>query len=317
MAQNNWNTADEASAAAHRNRTFTRRTYVRSIAAAATATAGVSSLGAVSATDDSYEVIEANNQTIQVGSGETWENKLIDMTTGQDIIVVAHGTDWAIRNVGFEGENTSGAGSATFGISDTGGQTSTIENVYLGDGSDSANASNTGHGQTAFWVSPEHSGHIDFQRLNVQGFADNAIYASAPGGAGGGTVHIDSCFAANCYVSHYRIATEGSKVTNSSVYVDEDGYDGRGVWVWAPGTCEIDGCQLEMNGANYAIEAGASGTATTAVVTDTDYDPDFNGGVRETDGATIDLSSDVGTNPEAVIPRGVPTSAEEAASGDS
>ncbi|MFU8867388.1 hypothetical protein [Natronococcus sp.] len=290
---------------------LTRRSYVQSLAAVATAAVSVGATGAAAA-DEQYEVIEAEGQTVTISDGETWENKLIDMTTGGDITVIAEGTDWTIRNVGFHGENTSGAGSATFGVADTGGATSTVENVYLGDGSDSQNGSGTGHGQTAFWVNPDHSGHIDFRNLNIQGFADNAIYASAPGNAGGGTVHIDGCFAANCYVSHYRLATEGSRVTNSSVLVDEEGFEGRGIWAWAPGTIEVDGCQLEMNGANTAIDAGANGNGTTVVVSDTDYDE--GAGVAEHDGSSVQFDDDVGTDPEAFVPDGVPTSAEEAAS---
>ncbi|MFP8952575.1 hypothetical protein ACLI4Z_06315 [Natrialbaceae archaeon A-arb3/5] len=312
MAQNPRSSETDSSPTTGRNNGLTRRTCVRSIAAAATAATTFGAAGSVAAQDD-YEVIEAENQTITVDSGETWENKLIDMTTGQDIVITAHGSDWTIRNIGFQGENTSGAGSATFGISDSGGS-SRVENVYLGDGSDDRNGSSSGHGQTAFWVDPDHAGHIDFENVNIQGFADNAIYASAPGNGGGGTVHIDSSFAANCYVSHFRLATEGSKVTNSSVYIDEDGYQGRGIWAWSPGTIEVENCQLEMNGQNVAIDAGANGQGTTVDVCDTDYDE--AAGVQEHAGSTVQLDDSVGTDPEAFVPDGVPTSAEEAASGN-
>ena len=312
MAQNPRTSETDSAPTTGRNTGLTRRSYVRSLAAVATATTAVGAAGSATATDD-YEVIEAENQSITIESGETWENKLIDMTTGQDITITAQGSDWTIRNVGFEGANESGAGSGTFGIADTGGE-STVENVYLGDGSVSGNAAPNGHGETAFWVSPDHAGHIDFENVNIQGFADNAIYASAPGNAGGGTVHIDECFAANCYVSHYRLATEGSKVTNSCVYVDEEAYEGRGIWAWAPGTIEVENCQIEMNGRHTAIDAGANGQATTIVVRDTDYDE--AAGVVEHDGSSVELEDDVGTDPDAYIPDGVPTSPEEAATGD-
>ncbi|SEV82423.1 hypothetical protein [Natrinema salifodinae] len=313
MAQNPRTSETESTPTTGRNTGLTRRNYVRSLAAVATATTALGGAGAAAAQDD-YEVIEAEGQTITVDSGETWENKLIDMTTGQDIIITAHGSGWTIRNVGFKGENTSGTGTATFGISDTGGETSTVENVYLGDGSSTGNGNPNGHGQTAFWVAPDHSGHIDFKNVNIQNFADNAIYGSAPGNKGGGTIHIDSCFAANCYVSHFRLATEGSKVTNSSVYVDgSEGYAGRGIWAWAPGTIEIEGCQIQMNGQNTAIDAGANGNPTEVVVKDSDYDDQAD--IAEHAGSSVQLGDDVGTNPEAFIPEGTPTSAEEAASG--
>lgn len=312
MAQNPRTSETDTSPTTGRNNGLSRRSYVRSLAAVATAATSLGAAGTVAAADD-YEVIEASGQTIQVGDGETWENKLIDMTTGGDVVVQAYGADWTIRNIGFKGRNTSGTGSATFGICEQGGS-STIENVYLGDGSDGRNGSSTGHGQTAFWVDPEHSGHVDFQHLNIQNFADNAIYGSSPGNSGGGTLHIDRSFAANCRVSHFRIATEGSKVTNSSVYVDnQEGYQGRGIWAWAPGTIEVENCQLEMNGINNAIAAGANGNPTHVVVEDSDYDE--QAGIAEHAGSNVELQN-TGTDPEAVMPDGVPTSAEEAASGD-
>ncbi|MFC4541775.1 hypothetical protein ACFO5R_07525 [Halosolutus amylolyticus] len=312
MAQNPRTSEADTAPNNGRNTRLTRRNYVRTIATAAAATVTAGAAGSAAA-DEEYEEIPAEGQTIDIGDGETWENKLIDLTTGQDIVITAQGTDWTIRNVGFKGKNTSGTGSATFGVADTGGNTSTVENVYLGDGADDRNASSSGHGQTAFWVHPDHSGHLDIQNVNIQGYADNAIYASAPGTGGGGTVHIDSSFAANCYVSHFRLATEGSKVTNSSIYVDEEGYAGRGVWAWAPGTIEVEGCQIEMNGQNTAIDAGANGSATTVSVRDSDYDE--QAGIAEHAGSTVQLEDDVGTDPEAFMPEGVPTSPEEAASG--
>ena len=315
MAQNPRTSDTDSAPNTGRNNGLTRRNYVRSLAAVATATTAIGGAGSAAAQDD-YEVIEAQGQTITIDAGETWENKLIDMTTGQDIVITAHSSDWTIRNVGFKGKNTSGTGSATFGISDTAGGTCTVENVYLGDGSSAGNGNPNGHGQTAFWVAPDHSGHIDFKNVNIQGFADNAIYGSAPGTNGGGTIHIDSSFAANCYVSHFRLATEGSKVTNSSVYVDaSEGYVGRGIWAWAPGTIEVENCQLEMNGQNNAIVAGANGNPTEVAVRKSDYDE--QAGIAEHAGSSVELGDGVGTSPEAVIPDGVPTSPEEAASGAS
>jgi hypothetical protein len=299
MAQNSRTSDTESTPTTGRNSGLTRRNYVRSLAAVATAATAIGGAGTAAAQGD-YEVIEAQGQTITLDAGETWENKLIDMTTGKDIVITAHSSDWTIRNVGFKGKNTSG--------------TCTVENVYLGDGSSNGNGNPNGHGQTAFWVAPDHSGHIDFKNVNIQNFADNAIYGSAPGTKGGGTIHIDSSFAANCYVSHFRLATEGSKVTNSSVYVDSsEGYVGRGIWGWAPGPIEVTNCQIQMNGQNNAIVAGANGNPTEVVVTESDYDD--QAGISETAGSSVQLGDSVGTDPKAVIPEGVPTSPEEAASG--
>ncbi|WP_339106366.1 hypothetical protein [Haloterrigena salinisoli] len=311
MAQNPRTSETDTTPTTGRNDGLSRRNYVRSVAAAAAAVTSFGAAGTAAAQGD-YEVIEASGQTITVGDGETWENKLIDLTNGQDVVVVTEGSDWTIRNVGVKGRNTSGTGSSMFGISDAGGS-STIENVYLGDGSDERNGSSSGHGQTAFWANPDHAGHIDMKNVNIQGFADNAVYGSAPGSGAGGTIHIDRCFAANCYVSHFRLATEGSKVTNSSVLVDDEGYAGRGIWAWAPGAIEVENCQISMNGHNTAIAAGANGKGTEVVLRDTDYDD--QAGIAEHAGSNVRLEGDSGTDPTAFIPKGTPTSAEEAASG--
>lgn len=293
---------------------LTRRSYVRSLAAVAAATTGAAMVGTAAAAD--YETITISageDRTIHVDDGETFENTLIDCTaSGARVTIAAHATDWTIRNVAIEGNLDVGRPAAVFGLSDVENGTSTFENVYLGDGSTNAGDATS---ETGIWVSPEHNGHLDISRVNVQEFPDNGIYASAPAGAGGGTVHIDRCFAANNYVSNFRIGSEGSAVTNSSVYLDDDGYDGRGIWVWSPGPCEIENCQLEMDGRHYAIHAGANGNGSTAVVADTDYDTGFHGGVEERFGSRLELD-DVGTDPEPFVPDGVPTSPEDAAGGD-
>ena len=309
---------DSESISTHRsNLPLTRRSYVRGLAAVATtAVATGSAIGTVGATAayDRVEIDAGEDRTIVLESGESLENTVFDCTAeGARITIAAHETDWTIRNVAIEGYLDVGSESAVFGLSDQKGGTSTFENVYLGDGSDDAGGETS---ETAIWVHPEHNGHLDVRHVNVQGFPDNGIYASAPGGAGGGTVHIDRCYAANNYVSNYRIGSAGSKVTNSSVLLDDDGYDGRGVWIWAPGACAVEGCQLETNGNHYAIHVGASGSGSTAAVTDTEYDTDFHGGIEERFGAAVELD-DVGTDPEAFVPDGVPTTPEEAASESS
>ncbi|WP_114576576.1 hypothetical protein [Saliphagus sp. LR7] len=297
-----------------RNDGLTRRSYVRSLAAVAAATTGaVGTAAAADGADAERIVIDpGEDRTIKVGDGETFENRVIDCTAeGARVTVSAMGTDWTIRNVAVEGELDVGAPGAVFGIADTGGGSSRLENVYLGDGSTNAGGDTA---ETAIWVAPDHSGKLDIQGVNVQRFPDNAIYASAPGGKGGGTVHIDRCFAANCRVAHYRIGSAGSTVTNSSVRLDDEGYDGRGVWVWAPGPCEVKNCQLETGDNHYAIRAGANGSASSVSVTDTAYDEGYHGGINGEE--SVDLGSGVETGAEAVVPDAVPTSPGEAVGDD-
>ncbi|USZ71702.1 hypothetical protein [Natronosalvus halobius] len=310
-------TTDVESSTTLRNSLVSRRSYVRSVATAAVAAGVFGGVADAAAAESDYETVTLDpgeDHQVNVGDGETLENVLFDCTAeGARVTIAAHATDWTIRNVGIEGEFDVGSPDAAFGISDQGGNTSTIENVYVADGAIHGSEATD---ETAFWVSPEHNGHIDFKNVNVQNFPDNGIYASAPAGKGGGTIHIDECYAANNYVANFRIGSAGSAVTNSSVHVERDGYGGRGIWVWAPGECEIDNCQLELNGHNYAIDAGANGSGTSVTVTDTDYSTDFHGGVNETAGSSVDLGGDVGNDPEPTIPDGVPKTAEDAASGN-
>ena len=292
-----------------------RRDYLKGTAAAVAAAGGV--VGSASA--QSYDTIPANGQTITIGAGETWENKLIDFSTGNRITIAAHSTNWTIRNIGFEGYNSDAGLYAIFGISDQSGGNSLMENVYMGDGGASGDGGETGngHGITAVWANPNHNGHIDIRNCNFQGWYDNALYCSAPGNSGGGTFHIDNCYAANCFVSHYRLATQGSQITDSVVYMDNEFYNGRAVWAWNPGPIPVENCTIETNGNHYSFVAGANGQWSSIDVTDTSWDnTGWNGGVLE-DPGSVRFHSGNDTNPSAFVPSGVPTSAVEAASGGS
>jgi len=307
---------DRESSSTHRNTGLTRRGYVRSAAGVALAATALGSVGTATALEayDTVTLETGEDRLVTLEAGETLENVLFDCTAeGARVTIAAHATDWTIRNVGIEGEFDVGAPDAAFGLSDVEGGESVVENVYLGDG---AVHGSQATGETGFWVAPDHDGHIDFYNVNIQGFPDNGIYASAPAGAGGGTIAIDECYAANNDISNFRIGSEGSSVTNSSVLVEDGDYGGRGIWVWSPGTCDVEDCQLDLNGHNYAIHAGANGAGTTVNVSDTDYSTDFHGGITEVAGSTVELEDDVDTDPDPVIPDGVPESASEAAAGE-
>ncbi|WP_254862661.1 hypothetical protein [Halovivax gelatinilyticus] len=288
---------------------ITRRRALQTIAAGAVATFGTLQPATADESDE-YERITVDageHRTITVDDGEAFENVLIDVTAdGSHVTIAAQGTDWTIRNVGIEGR-VSGK-NAVFGVADTGGNTSTIENVYLGDGAIDGHRIGLG-----IWVAPEHSGHIDVERVNIQEMGDNSFYCSAPGGAGGGTVDIRNCYSANSWVSHFRLAD--GVVENCTAVNDERHQDGRGVWAWAPGTVEVVDCDLLMNGRHYAIEAGANGNGTAVEVSKTAFTTDFHGGTNEVDGSSIDIVDEPDREPADELPEGCPDSATEAAEG--
>ncbi|WP_247728447.1 hypothetical protein [Halovivax limisalsi] len=287
---------------------ITRRSALRTFATGAVATLGVQSVSAADGTFERRSVDAGERRVIEVASGETLENVLIDCTApGAHVTVSAQGTDWTIRNVGIEGRV--GSDSAVFGVADTDGNTSTVENVYVGDGAEDGHRVGLG-----VWVAPAHSGHLDIERVNVQEMGDNSFYCSAPGGKGGGTVALRDCYSANSWVAHFRLA-EGT-VENCTAVNDERHKDGRGVWAWAPGSVEVAGCDLAMNGRHYAISAGANGAATTVDVADTAFSTDFHGGLEETHGSTIDVGDEPGREPTDERPEGCPADPTDAAAGD-
>lgn len=269
---------------------------------------------------EEFEVIEAQGQTVTLSDGEVYENKLIDFTTGGDFSInTRNATNWTIRNIGFKGrKQTSGT---LFGVSDSGGGTSVIENVYLGDGSGRNggqatcnSTSNCTHGPVGIFVGPEHSGHLDLRNINVQGWPNNGIYGSAPGSNSNGqdgTIHIDTSYGANNYVSSFRIAgSNGNLITNSVAYNDGNDYNGRPIWVWKPGPVVLENVDLAEGGYSYALVAGSYNGGTVINLRDSE----IQGSIQRRSGSTVN-ETNVGSNPDLSVPDGVPTTPEEAASG--
>ena len=271
-----------------------RRSYLKMATATAIA-AGVGASAANAASDD-YEVIQARGQVIRIDSGETWENKLIDLGNGNDITIVAQGTNWTIRNVGVTGTWHHTTHDYIFSLADTGGGTSTFEHIYAGEGDPSASASERGG---VVWVNPDHNGRLEVTNVNFNVEGALGIYGSAPGYNGnGGTIHIDGCYAHDCHHTAYRIADDGSSITNSVAYKTGDRSAARAVWVW-------DGYGSGSTIQNVDIITNGQGGG---VVTRNSPNLDMSG-VRTDDG------TGTAGNPDHYVPAGCPQSPEEAASG--
>ncbi len=288
-----------------------RRRYLQ--LAGAGALAGAAGFGGgVSAEETDYDVMTVGagqREVVDVDSNETLENLLIDCTANNaQVVIAAHGTNWTIRNVGIRGRVSNN--DAIIGVSDRQGNTSRIENVYIGDGATDGHRVGLG-----IWVAPQHSGHIDIDRVNIQEMGDNSFYCSAPMHSGaGGTVDISNSYSRDSWVSHFRLG-EGT-VSNCTAVNTSARDDGRGVWAWAPGDVIVEDSHLATGGRHYAIVAGANGRGSSVRVRDTEYDTGFNGGFREVANGNVSLESGNGTNPEDRMPDGCPTSAEEAAAGE-
>lgn len=302
-----------------------RRSYLKLTGAAAVAAAGTS-MASSAAAADGYETITVPANTARqftVGSGEAFENKLIDISApGADVRIVASGSDWTIRNVGFTGEaDTSGPhapGKNLGGYPNliTASGTGTIEHVYLGDG-----VSGDMVRKGAIGIPMSFAGHIDITEVTMNGWTGNAIYAggAAKSGGGGGTLAFDRCLLKNNNISHLRVATDGTTVKNTVIYNTNDVplhpinggvvnsrgvYDGYGTTsdVVTFENCDIDCTEADTNGAASALVAAH----TTFEVKNSQVKGGLIGNVETTN---------VGSNPSHEAPKGAPTTAKEAATG--
>ncbi len=302
-----------------------RRSYLKLTGATAVAAAGAGAatgLGAATAYDTI--TIPANTaKQFTIGSGETFENKLIDISApGADVRIIASGSDWTIRNVGFSGaSDVSGPhppGKNLGGYPNliTASGTGTIEHVYMGDG-----VSGDMIRKGAIGIPMSFAGHIDITGVTMNRWTGNAIYAggAAKSGGGGGTLAFDGCLLKNNNISHLRIATDGTTVKNTVIYNTNDVplhpinggvvnsrgvYDGYGTTsdVVTFENCDIDCTDANTNGAASALAAAH----TTFEVKDSQVKGRLIGNVNTTN---------VGSNPSHETPKAAPTTAKQAASG--
>ncbi|WP_276257004.1 right-handed parallel beta-helix repeat-containing protein [Halomontanus rarus] len=288
-----------------------RRAYLKMAGAATAGLVGAAATGTAAAADD-YEVVTipaGQREVIRLDSGETFENVLFDQTApGSAATIIATGTDWTIRNVAWKGEFSHH--DRALGVADTGNGTSRIENVYMGDGVD-ASVGNRRHPKFGLWVSPDHNGHLDIERMYVEGAHDNAFYGSAPGSNGNGkrgTIHYNTCYAQDCWVSCFRIAR--GRVENCTAVNTSAGRNGRPIWVWSTAAhgdpVEVIDCNFVGGGYPYAMDFGRSGKRTEVYLEGTHH----RGGVNRRGNLTVEDGGGNGTDPDPSVPDGVPTSPE-------
>jgi len=288
-----------------------RRSYMK-LAGATTAAATLT--GAASAVEDDYEVVEARGQTVTVNRGETYENKLIDLTTGESFLIMVEGADSAVRNIGFKGLYR----GDSFMISINAGQGDILfENIYLGDGATKEGASFV-HGPGAVFMHRGSEADLTFRNCNVQGYPNNGFYCSNT--PYGGSVRFERCFGKNNGVTTFRCGSEDDEIIDCVAYNDDTDYgrgyggygetNGRPVWVWNGGTVTIRDSHFADGPYPYSLVAGANGSAGSVDFQSGGY----RGQIREANGSTVSIGNDVSREPDLSIPDGVPTSPEAAAS---
>ncbi|WP_206335631.1 hypothetical protein [Natronolimnobius sp. AArcel1] len=288
-----------------------RRSYLK--VAAGAAALGIASTGA--AADEDYDVVEVSagdTYSVNLGDGDTLENTLIDITArNAQYQINASGSDWEIRNVGVHGEWDGHQKAEPLIASVSSGGVGRIENLYLGDGT----PDDTYPGATGIYVANSHAGVLEIDRVNIQGYPDNAIYGSSPGDlphhtsgeGGGGEVHITNSYAADCRAGGFRIGSPGSYAENC-VAVGCD----RNFWGFYHETEAIDCDFSDARFGDIGTGDGHWGHNATVTVTNTRYDTTVNHSGQ--------ISGSSAGSPERTEPDevdGVPLSAEDAASGSS
>ncbi|WP_128477850.1 hypothetical protein [Halorussus pelagicus] len=288
-------------------RAVNRRSF---LGAAGAGLAGAFGVGALSSDANAADyrtvtVSAGNTRTFSVGSGQTLENLLIDMTAdGASAKITASGDGWTVRNVAFKGNHPGGHYLFTPSVSK--GGTATVENLYMGDGQ------TEGSGKGAIWVNgPDHYGTLNFRRVNIQHFIDNGLYGTDPGydyaGSHGGVVNVyDSYFNSNnisnirvgsidgrtCYVENCVVeggSTRGCDVGCSSPGAKQP----RGVWAWW-GPVEVTDSDIGSSPAR--VEQDGRAGDPQIISKNTRWGSDANTGR---------------------VPDGVPMTPDEAASGTS
>jgi|GEM_PF-3575807 len=288
-----------------------RRSYIK-------AAAGVTGLAAFgmngAAAESDYDVITVGageTHRVNLSDGEVFENVLIDISARNATFQVrARANDWTIRNIGVKGHWDGTQNSVhpfVLEVPDS-NATGTVENVHFGTTTESD--ADYGNGPGGPYVFPGHAGHITFDRVWLQHFQDNGIYASPPGLPGkgaGGTITIKNCYAYRCGTSNFRIGSTGSEIRNS-VSINAH----RGFWGQLNDT-DIYNCDFVDNTCDIAV--GDSGYSTGQNATVTLHDSRWSGDEwTHASGARVEGSS-AGT-PTKRVPAGCPESPEAAAAGN-
>lgn len=274
---------------------------------------------------DTFEnlVVEVgSNADVRIkASGDNWtiRNIMVDITANNaDATIEASGDNWAIRNVGFEGGMDVGNFEGGFPNCIKPIGNGVIENCYMGDGVSRDRIRKGGIGPPS-----SHSGHIEIRNCYVARWTDNALYNADAATNGQGTVHVDNCYFHDNNVSSLRVACDGTVVENSIIHNTGEtralpesspsggGIDATGVYTGygdPSQTVEVRNCHIDCRKDNNYREAFWSPDGNTTIEV---YDTQWVGNTR----GNVELVSGNGSNPDLTPPSSVPISAEEAAAG--
>lgn len=284
--------------------------------------------GSASADKDQYDTVkvgEGESRRFTVSDGETIENLLIDITNPDaDAQIVARGSDWTIRNVGFQGSTDVGNFNGGFANLIKPSGDGTIEHCYLGDG-----VSEDGMRKGAIGPPSSHSGHLTIRNCYIAEWTDNGIYSAHAAQNGGGTVEIDGCYFRDNNVAQMRVASDGTVIKNTVAHNTGNVPELPGGTVHSKGIytgygsssqkVEVHNCHFDQRdeitagsdsaAAFVSTNHSSNGDCSTIMVSNTEF-------LGDTNGDYVKLASGNGNNPDTAVPDKTPTDAVAAARGD-
>ena len=260
------------------------------------------------------------------------------------VIIDPSGGGNVIENVGFDGPQQDKFIVRQPSIPS--GTTDTVRHCYWSSYRDSSRtASNDGFGGGALADVNNHAGTLRFENCNIQGFGNNAVYASPPlkAGSPGGITEFYDCYFKNCTTSGYRFGGEG--LVDNCIYVLDDpnrtrqnypstgGWACRGVWYRHQSGGTVRNSDFSMAGGDVvaAIQTlknsdspNPSQTASEPLrIEDCEIDSPIKFDIDSRmpievyeDGSQI-APENISTNPRTTPQAGTPTTPLEAATGTS
>lgn len=133
-------------------------------------------------------------------------------------VIAANGGDVLVDNITWRGV-TAGNGNIT--VRAHGSDEVTLRRIARPDGSND-------DGEGVF-VRPEHEGVANFEHCWIEGFTDNGLYGSAPGGSNGndGSVNVTGGLYRNNNIANIRVGGSNSTIEGATVVLTEQR---RGLW---------------------------------------------------------------------------------------
>lgn len=236
---------------------------------------------------------------ITVGHGETFSNKIIKVNPNSPgTILQIYGNNCKVKNVGFDGIHPGLENFVRVAVPSR-NATATVENLYMGDGAVEGS-------KGGIYVNAGHMGAVTFRNIHVARISNNGLYATPPAQNGNpGITHVENSYFRNNNISNVRVGSKRgtSRVKDTVIYSPKAGTPGcnmncsappgtvasRGIWAWH-GRVRVQNCDILSQRQELATKAGT--------------------------GASYErVNTRTGSSANHFIPDGVPTSAEQAASG--